>query len=268
MLPGGKPMSDRSSILAVDLVAPNRETHLFIERCRASKKLRPQISASSFYRSHSALADEPLVAAVPAPACPVAVANEQQSLDALEEPFPPNLPRKPLGPSVEKAARYTIAMNVKLDMRRFVRFRVRRVDGSNVTLYRELDGVHLADYETVCLYEVKHLSAELMHARVGLWQLERSASILRHAYRVVRTRLVYIGYEADRLRTGLPSTAMDNIESDFGVIWITPDQIEAAAASLGVVLPDAWSNLDARYGVDPHGTQALTVPFAERALSA
>lgn len=243
-------MSDRSSILAVDLVAPNRDTHLFIERCKAAKKLRPQVSASFLYRSQPPLTDEPVVAAVPAPVCPAAVANGQQSRSTLDVPAPPNLPHKPLGPLVEKAARYTIAMILKLDMRRFIRYRVRRADGSKVTLYRELDGVHLADYETACLYEVKLASIGLLRrAMVGREQLERSASILRHAYRVVRTRLVYIGYEADRLSAGLPSTAIDDVEADFGVIWITPDQIEVAASSLGIDLPHAWSDLDTRYGV-------------------
>jgi hypothetical protein len=186
---------------------------------------------------------------------------------------PAALPRteqkpRPIGRSIERAVRHRLGMHLKLDSQNVVSWRERYSDGSTETLYRELDAVHFIDYDTVCLIEIKFLTTDLMHALVGRRQLERSAWILSHAYRVIRTRLVYVGHEADRLRAGLPSTAIDDVEADFGVIWITPDQIEAAATSLGIVLPDGWSNLDARYGVEPHGIQARTAAFAENARSA
>ena len=144
-------------------------------------------------------------------------------------------------------------MAAKLDMCRIIRSRVRHADGSTAILFRELDGIHVADYDTAVIYEVKFLSRSLIRelGPVGKRQLDRSANILRHSYRVVKTRLVYVGTEADASYLGLPYTAIDDLESDFGIVWISPAQIETACLSLGIQLPCGWSELDDKYGNVP-----------------
>ena len=157
-------------------------------------------------------------------------------------------PPKSVGRLFEKAALHRIALRNKLSPCNILAAKEHYSDGTYTWTFREIDGVHFADYETVVLYEVKLASRGRMQDYIGGHQVETSASIAQHAYRIVRTRLVYVAAVNDPIRAIIPAVSIDDVESRCGVIFLTPDEIEAAAMSLGLVLPQDWADLDAKFG--------------------
>lgn len=147
-----------------------------------------------------------------------------------------------IGRRVERAVRLWLGLRVKLERDRILTWQQRLEEGGFARRYRELDGVWRSDYDAVCLYEIKFTSVELMAQGRGAAQLRRATETLLagKATRKVRRRLVYVGDAVDRLLVGGESAAPDDDTAPAGIVWVTPEEVEAAASSLGEPLPAYW----------------------------
>ena len=149
-----------------------------------------------------------------------------------------------LGGLVERCVRHWLEGFVPLQEERILAWEQRQRNGRHGTLYRELDAVWQIDDESLCLYEMKLTYPENMENGVGLRQLEAATETLFAAgrYRYILKRLVYVGEEKVTVLEGLLELAPDDEYEEFGVIWVSPAAVEAAAQELDISLPADWLN--------------------------
>ena len=176
--------------------------------------------------------------------CRAAATTEPMPLAAPDNetalPAPPRT--APVGKTVERAARRVLGDCVKLGPCRVIAWRERNFDGRFETRYQEVDALWWNEADSVVLYEVKFISPERMRQRVGLYQLERAARAAQTHPKIntVRTRLVYIGDAEERLLAAGGGIPAEQTDSDAGIVWITPEQVEWAARDLSLDLPADW----------------------------
>src|SRR5262249_30856258 len=92
---------------------------------------------------------------------------------------------------------------------------------------------------------------ENMKNGVGLRQLDIAADtlFLNPRYRYILKRLVYVAEErVTVLEEDLPALAPDDEHEELGVIWVSPDDVAAAAEELGLELPEGWRLPESREG--------------------
>ncbi len=156
-----------------------------------------------------------------------------------------------LGGLVERAVRHWLGLAVPLSDERIVTWEQRQRNGRNSTLYREIDAIWQIDSESLCLYEMKLTFAENMERGIGLRQLEASSEALFASgrYQYLLKRLVYVAEERIAVLDGLPELEPNDESADLGVVWVPPSAVEAAAAELGITLPDNWLDPESREGV-------------------
>ncbi len=120
------------------------------------------------------------------------------------------------------------------------------------TFYRELDGVWQIDPESLCLFEMKFTFPENMERGVGISQLDKNADLLfvDPKWSYILKRLVYIAKEEERVTVldDLPALAPDDENTELGVIWVPPAEVEAAALELEIELPENWLLPESREG--------------------
>jgi hypothetical protein len=157
-----------------------------------------------------------------------------------------------LGGLVERCVRHAIGKQVPLTAERILAWEQRLKNGRNGPMFRELDAVWQIDEESLCLFEMKLTRPENMEKGTGIKQLNTAAGILFDSgeWKYILKRLVYIAEEAARVPVleDVPCVDADEEYEELGVVWITPELVEQAAAELEVELPKNWSEPEAREG--------------------
>lgn len=157
----------------------------------------------------------------------------------------PKLSRAHVGYMGEKAARRYLGQWLKLYPGRILTWRRPNYQGKLVTGYQELDAVTWLDENDPVIYEVKLTTVARMREQAGIEQLAHAATIIPAKPRIysVRRRLVYIGTPATAQAVGAEMLKPNDITSPFGIIWITPDELEWAARDIGQSMPEGWRGL-------------------------
>lgn len=153
----------------------------------------------------------------------------------------------------ERAARRLIGDHAKLSPERILTYRRPGFGGEPVTDYQELDGVCWLDRNGLIIYEVKLTYLDNMRNHHGIGQLNHAAAILKSASGIytVRKRLVYVAEPGVAKSVDGPFVQPTDLQSEFGIIWITPSQLEWAASDLGRPMPEGWRSLWAHHDDNP-----------------
>ena len=160
--------------------------------------------------------------------------------DAPARPAARALP--PVGKQVEKAVRQLLGCAHKLENKTVLTWRERE-DMQWERRYAELDAVHRVDYDTLVIYEIKFITPDKMCHLEGLYQLDKAAFLLQstRSGRCTRRRLVYVGAEQPTL-CGIPAVSLADVWSPLGIIWVSPQMVEAMAADGGTPMPEGWQD--------------------------
>ena len=158
-----------------------------------------------------------------------------------------------MGGLVEKCVQHWLAQFVPLQEERILAYEQRNGrTGRMATFYRELDGVWQIDDESLCLFEMKFTFPENMERGVGLSQLGKNSDFLftDPKWKYILKRLVYIAPETERVivRDELPVLEPNDESAELGVIWVSPDAVEASAKALELELPENWLAPESREG--------------------
>lgn len=155
-----------------------------------------------------------------------------------------------LGGLVERAVRHWLGGFVPLQEERILTWEQRLRNGRHGALYRELDAVWQIDHESLCLYEMKLTFPENMERGVGLRQLDTAAETLfvSEKYKYILKRLVYIAETPIVVLEGLPALEPNDEYEELGVVWVTPEAVEAAAQEIEIELPIDWLAPESREG--------------------
>jgi hypothetical protein len=165
-----------------------------------------------------------------------------------------------LGGLVERCVRHWLAGYVPLQEERILAWEQRQRNGRYGRVYRELDAVWTIDHESLCLFEMKLTFPENMARGVGLRQLDIASQTLfaTGRYRYILQRLVYVAAEpipvladpedAEGNEEGLPALEPNDEFEELGVVWVTPEAVEAAAQVLEIELPENWLEPESREG--------------------
>lgn len=153
-----------------------------------------------------------------------------------------------IGGIVERAARHCLAQQAALQDGRILTWRETQTGARAATLYREVDAVQRIN-NGFKLFEIKLTTEGNMGMNYGLVQLRKSQKIIKDGMRGASRarcllRLVYIAEVP--LESSLPEVDSLDDSTPVGIIWITPNQIEASALDLGVELPADWMNPETR----------------------
>ncbi len=109
-----------------------------------------------------------------------------------------------------------------------------------------------------------------MQNGVGIRQLNAAADVLfsDDANRYVLKRLVYIETEKVDVLDGLPVLEANDEFEELGVVWVPVDAVDAAAAELGLELPDNWKEPESREGTidDPERDSWQQFASSERTV--
>jgi len=240
------PLHPSFRLIDADLMFPDAEYRAFVKMKREQRSI-DRLSTSSTPESQSAKSQSVASANIA-----VAVAPTPASVlsPVIQPDAQPTVPRPlSVGKAIERSAMAIIGQQLRLDNRRIVKalywdgIRGHRARPK----YREVDGAHVIDNDLALIYEVKAISNDLMYQTHGHEQLQSVASLLRKRYYCVHTRLVYVAPEGALVRALLPTVDIDDIETEDGVIVLSPEQIEAGAGSRHIELPAGWTDLDTRY---------------------
>jgi len=149
-----------------------------------------------------------------------------------------------IGKLVEITACYILHQHVPLQEERILACTMPNRLGDYIQLHREIDAVARIDSRTLLICEVKLSKSVYLQQGVGLQQVSDSARLLRSGgcCSQVRKRLVYIAKHPLPLYYGMTSVAIDDTTTESGVIWLTSEQIIAAACELDIPLPQGWMN--------------------------
>jgi hypothetical protein len=165
-----------------------------------------------------------------------------------------------LGGLVERCVRHWLGAHVPLQEERILTWEQRQRNGRYGRVFRELDAVWTIDHESLCLFEMKLTFAENMARGVGLRQLDIASQTLFASgrYRYILQRLVYVAAEpipvlsdpedTEAGEGGLPALEPNNEYEELGVVWVTPEAVEAAARELEIELPANWLEPESREG--------------------
>lgn len=157
-----------------------------------------------------------------------------------------------LGGLVELCVRHWLSKFVPLQEERILSWEQRLRNGRHGTLYREIDAIWQIDHESLCLYEMKFTYPENMEKGVGIRQLDIAADtlFLDKRYQYILKRLVYVAEERVKVleEENIPDLTPEDEYAEVGVVWVHPDQVEAAAQELEIVLPEGWLLPESREG--------------------
>ena len=181
----------------------------------------------------------------------VAWGRRRADIRRMERVTPPkrNMGEK-LGWIAECAARHHLSSLISLQEQRIMQWQVLNDESSRIsTRYREIDAI-VPLQEGFIFYEIKLTTEHRMMSAHGLTQLRAATKTYREGNSKdipILLRLVYIADTPVQVLNGKISTVpVDDLSTSKGVIWITPDQIEAAASHLGLELPSNWFSAEAR----------------------
>ncbi len=155
-----------------------------------------------------------------------------------------------LGGLVEQCVRHWLSKIVDLKPDRILCWEQRLHNGRYGTMYREIDAIWQIDSESLCLYEFKLTHVDNMRSGVGIRQLNASADTLfiDSSWSYVLKRLVYIDIGRVEVLDNLPVVSANDEFAEIGVIWVSPDDVNAAALEIGVELPVDWTEPESREG--------------------
>jgi hypothetical protein len=151
---------------------------------------------------------------------------------------------------VECAARHYINSFVNLQNERIMRWQTVDSEESKArTRYREIDSVHRLPNGYV-FYEIKLTTEPRMTSGHGLTQLRAASKTFREGSSQdinVLLRLVYISENPVEIMEGkVKEVEITDLTSSKGVIWIKPEDIEAAAKEINMDLPSDWFDSEFR----------------------
>jgi len=158
-----------------------------------------------------------------------------------------------MGGLAEQCVQHWLKKFVPLQEERILTYEQRnRHTGRMTRFYRELDGVWCIDSESLCLFEMKFTFPENMERGVGISQLNKNRDLLfiDPKWKYILRRMVYIAEETERVTVldNLPALEPDDENTELGVIWVLPSDVETAAKELEIELPENWLAPESREG--------------------